>query len=52
LIGYGKQSSPGVWTLKFTTPADWSVGTYTLSAQAEDSFGVLGDPLSLNLQVL
>lgn len=44
LLGYGTQTSPGVWT--FT--ARLSAGTYTLSAVAEDSYGVFGDPLGIN----
>jgi uncharacterized delta-60 repeat protein len=52
LLGYGAQSSPGAWTFKLTRPAGWAAGTYTLLAQATDNFGVLGEPLSLDLQVL
>jgi uncharacterized delta-60 repeat protein len=49
LLGYGTQSSTGVWTLTFT--ANLAPGTYTLYAQAEDSYGVFGDPLALTLTV-
>jgi uncharacterized delta-60 repeat protein len=45
-LGYGVQTSPGVWTLTFST-AGLTSGTYTLFAQAKDSYGVLGDPLAL-----
>ena len=45
-LGYGVQTSPGVWTLTFST-AGLTGGTYTLFAQAEDSYDVFGDPLAL-----
>jgi uncharacterized delta-60 repeat protein len=49
LLGYATQTSPGVWTFTFTV--NLSPGTYTLFAQAEDSYGVFGDPASLGLSV-
>jgi uncharacterized delta-60 repeat protein len=49
LLGYGTQSSPGVWTFTFTV--NLAPGTYTLYAQATDSFGALGDPVALTLTV-
>jgi uncharacterized delta-60 repeat protein len=49
LLGYGTPGS-GVWTFAFTV--DLPPGTYTLIAQATDSYGVVGDPLALDLQVL
>jgi uncharacterized delta-60 repeat protein len=49
LLGYGTQTGPGVWTLTFTV--NLAPGTYTLFAQAEDSYGVFGDPLALTLTV-
>jgi uncharacterized delta-60 repeat protein len=49
LLGYGTQSSTGVWAL--TCTVNLAPGTYTLFAQAEDSFGVFGDPLALTLTV-
>jgi uncharacterized delta-60 repeat protein len=49
LLGYGTQTSTGTWTLKFTV--NLAPGTYTLSAQAEDSYGILGDLMSLTLTV-
>jgi len=49
LLGYGTQSSPGVWTFSFTVSL--VPGTYTLCAQATDSFGALGDPVALTLTV-
>jgi hypothetical protein len=51
LVGYGIQTSPGVWTFTFST-SGLSSGTYTLFAQAEDSYGVLGDPLATTAQVM
>jgi uncharacterized delta-60 repeat protein len=45
----GTQTSPGVWTFTFTV--NLAPGTYTLFAQAEDNFGVFGDPLALVLTV-
>jgi uncharacterized delta-60 repeat protein len=50
VLGYGTQSSPGVWTFTFTVSL--APGSYTLYAQAEDSDGVFGGPFALTLQVL
>jgi hypothetical protein len=44
LLGYGTQTSNGVWTFTVSLPP----GTYTLSAQAEDSYGVFGGPLGIS----
>jgi uncharacterized delta-60 repeat protein len=49
LLGYGTQTSAGVWTLNYTV--NLATGAYTLYAQAEDNYGVPGDPLTLTLQV-
>jgi uncharacterized delta-60 repeat protein len=49
LLGYGTQTSPGVWT--FTYTVNLAPGTYTLFAQAEDNYGVFGDPFALTLTV-
>jgi uncharacterized delta-60 repeat protein len=49
LLGYGTQSSAGVWTFTFTV--NLAPGSYTLTAQAEDSDGVFGDPDALTLTV-
>jgi uncharacterized delta-60 repeat protein len=49
LLGYGSQTSPGVWSYTFTV--NLTSGSYTLLAQAEDSYGVFGDPASLTLTV-
>jgi uncharacterized delta-60 repeat protein len=40
-------SSGGAWTLTSATTFGLTAGTYTLYAQAEDSYGVFGDPLAL-----
>jgi uncharacterized delta-60 repeat protein len=47
VLGYGTQTSPGVWTLTITV--NLTPGTYTLYAQAEDSYGIFGDPCVLTL---
>jgi uncharacterized delta-60 repeat protein len=49
ILGYGTQTSPGVWTFTFTV--NLATGTYTLYAQAEDSDGVFGDLATLTLLV-
>jgi uncharacterized delta-60 repeat protein len=48
LLGDAAQTSPGVWTRSFS-PSTFSLtsGTYTLFAQAEDSYGVFSDPLAI-----
>jgi hypothetical protein len=38
LVGYGTQTSPGVWTLTFSTTG-WTAGTYTFSVWAVDNYG-------------
>jgi uncharacterized delta-60 repeat protein len=49
LLGYAIQTSPGVWTLTFTVTL--APGSYTLFAQAQDNFGVLGDAIALSIQI-
>jgi uncharacterized delta-60 repeat protein len=49
VLGYGSQTSPGVWTDTFTVSL--APGRYTLYAQAEDSNLVFGDPDALTLTV-
>src|SRR5262249_12103285 len=49
LLGSGTQTSPGVWTFTFTVTQ--ASGSYTLFAQAEDSYGVFGDPVAITLTV-
>jgi uncharacterized delta-60 repeat protein len=43
----GTQTSPGVWS--FTLTVNLAPGSYTLFAQAEDSYGAFSDPLALGL---
>ena len=45
LLGYCTQTGPGVWNYIFTV--NLTSGSYTLLAQAEDSYGVFGDPVAL-----
>src|SRR5262249_50718954 len=49
LLGHAARTSPGVWTLTFTV--NEPPGTYTLFAQAEDSYGVFGNPALLTLTI-
>jgi hypothetical protein len=42
LVGYGTQTSPGAWTLTFST-AGWTSGTYTFSATALDNYDAYSD---------
>jgi uncharacterized delta-60 repeat protein len=52
LLGYAAQTSPGVWTLSFSpSTSGLTSGTYTLFAQAEDSYGVFSDPFAFPLTV-
>jgi uncharacterized delta-60 repeat protein len=48
VLGMGTQGG-GVWTLNYTVSL--VPGTYTVYAQAEDNYNVLGDPLALTLTV-
>jgi hypothetical protein len=49
LLGYGTPSG-GTWALTSST-ANWAAAVDTLFAQAEDSYGVFGDPFALTLTV-
>jgi hypothetical protein len=49
VLGTGTQSSPGTWTFSYTVRLP--PGSYTLNAQAQDSYGVLGDPVAAALTV-
>ena len=49
LLGYGTQTGTGTWAFAFTFT---TAGTYKLFAQAKDSYGVLSDPLTLDLEVV
>jgi uncharacterized delta-60 repeat protein len=51
LLGDATQTSAGVWTLTSSSAFGLTAGTYTLFAQAQDSDGVLGDPIALTLTV-
>jgi hypothetical protein len=51
VVGYGTQTSPGVWTLTFST-AGWAAGTYTFSADALDNYGVEGVSSTVTVQVI
>jgi hypothetical protein len=50
LLGYAAQTSPSVWMFTFTV--NLSSGSYTLFAQAQDSYGVFGDPIMTGIQVV
>jgi len=49
LLGYGTQTSTGVWNYTFTV--NLASSSYTILAQAEDSYGVFGDPVAITLTV-
>jgi hypothetical protein len=51
LLGYASQTSPGMWTLTSTNAFGLTAGTYTLFAQAQDNYGLLGDADALSLTV-
>jgi uncharacterized delta-60 repeat protein len=48
-LGTTTTSSGGAWSVTFTV--NLPAGTYTIYAQAEDSYGVFGDPLGLSLTI-
>lgn len=50
LVGYGTYSG-GTWTFTSST-AEWLSGSYTLFAQAQDSYNAFSDPLALTLLVV
>jgi uncharacterized delta-60 repeat protein len=50
LLGYGTKNSDGSWSYAFDTTG-YAPGTYTLYAQATDSYGVLGNPVALTLTI-
>jgi hypothetical protein len=45
-----RSTGTGTWTLTLSTTG-WASCTYTLFAQAEDSYGAFGDPTALTLTV-
>jgi uncharacterized delta-60 repeat protein len=47
ILGYGTSDGLGDWILNFNI--NLASGTYTLYAQAQDNYGVLGDPDALTL---
>ena len=50
MLGTGTRNPDGTWTLTQST-AGWATGTATLFAQATDSYGVLGDPVTTTLAI-
>jgi hypothetical protein len=50
VLGYGTSDS-GAWTLAWSTMG-YAAGTYTVFAQATDSYGAVGDPAALSLQLV
>jgi uncharacterized delta-60 repeat protein len=50
LLGYGTRNSDGSWSYAFDTTG-YASGTYTLGAQATDSYGVFGNPVALTLTI-
>jgi uncharacterized delta-60 repeat protein len=50
LLGYGTNNN-GTWAINWSTTG-YTPGTYTLFAQAIDSLGAVGDPVSLSLQLV
>jgi hypothetical protein len=50
-LGTVTVSSAGSWTLTSATAFGLPAGTYTIYAQAEDSYGVFGDPVAITLTV-
>jgi uncharacterized delta-60 repeat protein len=49
VLGTGTSDGSGDWILNFTV--NLASGTYTLYAQAQDSYGILADPAALTLTV-
>jgi hypothetical protein len=49
LLGYGTQTSPGIWTMNLAV--NLAPGTYSLFAEAEDSYRVFGNSGFLTLTV-
>jgi hypothetical protein len=50
-LGYGTRASDGSWAYMFDTTG-YASGTYTLYAQASDSYGATGDPVALTLTIV
>ena len=51
MLGYGTANGDETWSLTFST-AGWGAGLYTLFAQATDTYGAAGDPISLTLELV
>jgi hypothetical protein len=51
LLDYATQTSPGVWTLTNNSAFGLIAGTYRLFTQAQDNYGVPGEPVALALTV-
>ncbi len=47
-LGYGSQTASGTWAFSIAFPT----GTYRLFAQVRNNFGILNDPLALDVVVL
>jgi hypothetical protein len=50
-LGTVTQPTAGAWTLTSQNAFGLTTGTYTIYAQAEDSYGVFGDPVAITLTV-
>jgi uncharacterized delta-60 repeat protein len=50
-LGTVTVSNAGSWTLSSATAFGLPAGTYTIYAQAEDSYGIFGDPFAITLTV-
>jgi uncharacterized delta-60 repeat protein len=50
LLGCGTENSDGSWSYAFDATG-YAPGTYTLYAQATDSYGVFGNPVALTLTI-
>jgi hypothetical protein len=50
-LGTVTVSSSGAWTLTSPTAFGLTPGTYNLYAQAEDNYGIFGDPFAITLTV-
>jgi uncharacterized delta-60 repeat protein len=50
-LGTVTQATAGAWTLTSQNAFGLTTGTYTIYAQAEDSYGVFGDPVSISLTI-
>jgi hypothetical protein len=51
-LGTTAPSSGGAWTLNSRTAFGLTAGTYTIYSQAEDNYGIFGDPFAISLTIL